>query len=230
VSEFGWELRLSHEGRAGLILERAGRRIRFDPCTPAQSDDVVVLTGADPFSADRAVGVPSVVRAHRAVEVVTDIDGVRFEGVPYVPPPSENPLARLSAAAREPGDAARRWMARRRPDPTMVWQITFPSGERLVHLGHAFHNATDVGWAANIVTRFGEPRWLVVGAPFGHGDGVLQRVGAMDATHVLVTDLQTDIRRAAGRPTALVTPLVDRLESAGVSVMIFVSQSSVRFE
>jgi hypothetical protein len=112
----------------------------------------------------------------------------------------------------------------------MVWQITFPSGDRLVHLGHAFHGATDVGWAADIVTRFGGSRWLIVGAPYGHDDAGLQRVPAMDAKHVMVTDLQGDIRRAAGRPTALVTPLVDRLETAGVPVMIFAPQSSIRFE
>jgi hypothetical protein len=211
-------------------LERAGRRIRFDPCTPVLSDDVVVLTGADPFSADRVVGVRSVVRAHGSSEVVTELDGVHFEGVPYVPPPSEGTLVRMTSAAREPADAARRWVARRRPDPTMVWQITFPNGERLVHLGHSFHNDVDVGWAANIVTRFGEPRWLIVGAPYGHADAVLGRVPAMKAAHVMVTDLQSDIRCAAGRQTELVTPLVDRLETAGAPVIVFVPQSSVRFE
>jgi len=112
----------------------------------------------------------------------------------------------------------------------MVWQITFPSGDRLVHLGHAFHGATDVGWAADIVTRFGGSRWLIVGAPYGHDEAILKRVPAMDTKHVMVTDLQSDIRRAAGRPTALVTPLVDRLETAGVPVMIFAPQSSIRFE
>lgn len=225
-----WPLRLSHEGRAGVVLERTGRRIRFDPCTPALSDDLIVLTGADPFSADRVVGVRSVVRAHGPTEVVTEIDGVRFEGVPYVPPPAEGPLVRLTSAVREPTDAARRWMARRSPDPTMVWQITFPNGDRLVHLGNSFHNDTDVGWAANMVTRFGEPRWLIVGVPFGHGDAVLNRVPAMKASHVMVTDLQSDIRRAAGRKTAFVTPLVDQIETAGVPVIVFVPQSSVRFE
>jgi hypothetical protein len=230
MNDFSWVLRLSHEGRAGVILERPSQRIRFDPCTPALSDDVIVLTGADPFSSERIVGVPSVVRGHGSAEVNTEIAGLRFEGVPYVEPPSDGPLLRMSAAAREPTDAARRWMARRSPDPTMVWQITFPNGDRLVHLGHAFHNATDVGWAANIVTRFGAPRWLIVGAPFGHGDALLGRVPAMDAAHVMVTDLQSDIRRAAGRKTEFLTPLVDRLETAGVPVMSFVSQSSVRFE
>ena len=101
---------------------------------------------------------------------------------------------------------------------------------KLVHLGNAFHRGVDVGWAANMVTRFGGAKWLIVGAPYGHDDAVLGRVPAMEAEHVLVTDLQSDIRRAAGRPTALVTPLVDRLESAGVPVMVFVPQSSIRFE
>ena len=230
VSQFSWHLRLSHEGRSGIIIERHGRRLRFDPCSKSVSDDLVVLTGIDPFAADHVGPLSSVIRAHGQREVSTDIDGLHFEGVPYVPPPSDSTFTRLTSAAREPADAARRWMAKRTPEPHMVWQITFPSGERLVHLGHAFHGATDVGWAANIVTRFGGPRWLIVGAPYGHDDSIVERAPAMGADFTLVTDLQSDIRRAAGRPTALVTPLVDRLESAGVSVMIFVPQSSIRFE
>lgn len=230
VSDFSWQLRLSHEGRAGIIVERPGRRLRFDPCTPSVSDDLVVLTGADPFASEYVGSISNVVRAHGPDEVFTEIDGLRFEGVSYAPPPSDSTFARLTSAAKEPGDAAKRWMAKRSPEPSVVWQITFPSGDRLVHLGNAIHGATDVGWAANIVTRFGCPRWLIVGAPYGHEDAIVQRVPAMDAEYTLVTDLQSDIRRAAGRPTSLVTPLVDRLEAAGVPVMIFVPQSSIRFE
>ena len=155
---------------------------------------------------------------------------MRFEGVPYVPPKMDGPVSRLAAAVREPADAARRWMARRSPDPHMVWQITFPSGDRLVHMGHSIHADTDVGWAADIVTRFGAARWVIVGAPHGHHDAVLERIAAMSATHLLVADLESDIRRAAGRPTKLLTPLVDQMESAGVPAMIFVPQSSIRFE
>jgi len=121
-------------------------------------------------------------------------------------------------------------MAKRSPEPNVVWQLTFPSGDRLVHMGNAIHSATDVGWAANLVTRFGGARWLIIGAPYGHDDSIVERVPAMGAEHTLVTDLQSDMRRAAGRPTSLVTPLVDRLESVGIPVMIFVPQSSIRFE
>ena len=230
MSDFAWSLRICHEGRAGLVMERPGRRLRFDPCSAPVSDDVVILTGADPFASDHLGAVPNVIRAHGEQEVVTEMDGLRFEGVPYQAPPAEGPISRLASAAREPADAARRWMARRSPDPHMIWQVTFPSGDRLVHLGHAFHGATDVGWAANIVTRFGGARWLMIGAPYGHDDSVVQRAPAMGADHTLVTDLQSDIRRSAGRPTSLVTPLVDRLEALGLSAMVFVPQSSIRFE
>ncbi len=214
VSTFSWRLRLSHEGRAGIVIERPGRRLRFDPCSPPVSDDLVILTGADPFAVENMGSISNVIRAHGPQEVNTDMDGLHFEGVPYAPPPADSALSRLTSAAREPTDAAKRWMAKRSPEPHIVWQITFPSGDRLVHLGHAFHGATDVGWAANIVTRFGGARWLLVGAPYGHDDSIVERIPAMSAEHTLVTDLQSDIRRAAGRPTSLVTPLVDRLESA----------------
>ena len=41
-----WSLRIVHEGHAGLIIERPGRRLRFDPVGPLEHDDIVVLTGA----------------------------------------------------------------------------------------------------------------------------------------------------------------------------------------
>ncbi len=225
-----WTLRLVHEGHAGVMLERPGRRVRFDPLAPLAHDDIAVLTGADPFASERTIGFPTVVRANGAGDVFTEIDGIQFEGVPYAPPARDSQRIRFSAAVREPGEAMRRWVARRRPDVSTVWQLTFPNGERLLHLGRAFHEATDVGWAADIVTRFGGPKWLVVGAPYGNDDVVHSRIPAFGAEHVLITDVEGDLRREAGRPTALVTPLVDRLEASGVPVMVFVPQSSIRFE
>jgi hypothetical protein len=225
-----WTLRMVHEGQAGLVLERQGRRIRFDPVGPLLTDDIVVLTGADPFAPERAIGFHTVVRANGKAEVDTEIDGVRFEGVPYEPPQREGGIRRVGAAVRQPGEAARRWFARRRPDVSTIWRLTFPNGDVLVHLGLSIHEDSDVGWAADMVTRFGGPRWLVVGVPFGQEQAVARRVPAIGAAHVIITDLEGDLRRASGRPTALVTPLADSLETAGVPTMVFVPASSVRFE
>lgn len=213
-----------------MVLERSGRQIRFDPVAALAHDDIAVLTGADPFASERTVGFPTVVRANGAGEVFTEIDGVRFEGIPYSPPAADSQRIRVSAALRQPGEAARRWVAKRRPDVSTVWQLTFPTGERLLHIGLSIHANTDVGWAADLVTRFGGPKWLIVGAAYGADDSVCARVPAFGAEHVIVTDCEGDLRREAGRPTALVTPLVDRLESLGVPVMVFVPQSSIRFE
>jgi hypothetical protein len=171
-----------------------------------------------------------VVRANGQGQVRTEIDGIQFEGVPYQPPQRDPNRVRFGAAARQPGEAIRRWIAKRRPDIATVWQLTFANGDRLVHLGRSFHGDTDVGWAANVVTRFGGARWVVVGVPFGHDDAVLSRVPAMGADHIIVTDIEGDLRREAGRPTALVTPVVDRMAEAGAPAMVFVPQSSVRFE
>ena len=230
MTDFKWTLRLTHEGHAGIAVERIGRRIRFDPVGPLRPDDIVVLTGADPFAPERTIGFHTVVRANGEHEVRTEIDGIRFEGVPYRPARRENSLSRLGSALRQPSDAARRWLARRRPDVATVWRLTFPSGDELVHLGLSIHEETDVGWAADMVTRFGGSKWLIAGIPYGHDDAVLARLPAMDAQHVMVCDLEGDSRRESGRPTAVVTPLADRLESLGQPVIVFVPASSVRFE
>ena len=41
---FPWRLRLEHEGQMSLRVERQGRWLRFDPSTPPDGDDIVVLT------------------------------------------------------------------------------------------------------------------------------------------------------------------------------------------
>ena len=230
MSGFQWKLRLVHEGTAGIIVERPGRRIRFDPVGSLDPDDIVVLTGADPFAPERTIGFHTVVRGHGRGEVDTEVDGVRFEGVTYETAPREGRLRRLNSAARQPSEAVRRWLARRRPDVATIWQRTFQNGDRLVHLGGAFHGETDVGWAADVVTRFGGPRWLIAGTSFGHSSALEARIGAMGASHLMVADLEGDLRQKAGRPTELVTPLADRLETAGLPVMVFVPGSSIRFE
>ena len=230
MSMFSWRLRLVHEGNAGIVLERSGRRIRFDPVAPLEHDDVVILTGADPFAPERSVGFHTVVRGHGRGEVDTEIDGVRFEGLSFEPVSRDGGIRRWVSAARQPSEAARRWLARRRPDVATIWRLTFENGEQLVHLGGAFHGGTDVGWAADVVTRFGQPKWLIASAPFGHAATAESRLPAMAAEHVLLADLDGDLRRAAGRPTELVTPLADRLEAAGLPVMVFVPGSSIRFE
>lgn len=230
MSGFQWKLRLVHEGHAGVVMERPGRRIRFDPVALPEPDDIVVLTGADPFAPERAIGFHTVVRGHGKGEVDTEIDGVRFQGITYDAAPRDGSIVRVSSAVRQPSEAARRWLARRRPDVPTIWQLTFRNGDRLVHLGGAFHRDTDVGWAADVVTRFGKPRWLIAGAAYGHAAALESRIGAMDAAHVMVADLEGDLRRQAGRPTELVTPLADRLETAGLPVMVFVPGSSIRFE
>lgn len=211
-------------------MERPGRRIRFDPVEPLAHDDIAVLTGIDPFASDRTVGFPTVVKANGPGSVITEIDGIQFEGLPYRSPERDSNRTRVVSAIKQPSEAIRRWVAKRRTDVSTVWHLTFPNGDRLLHLGLSIHRETDVGWAANLVTRFGNPRWLVVGAPFGDDDVLVSRIPAFSADHVMVTDLEGDLRREAGRPTALVTPLVDRLEASGVPVMVFVPQSSIRFE
>ena len=43
-SPFPYRLRISHEGRAGIRLERPGRHIRINPVQPLRPGEISVLT------------------------------------------------------------------------------------------------------------------------------------------------------------------------------------------
>ena len=47
---------------------------------------------------------------------------------------------------------------------------------------------------------------------------------------MLVTELINSERRELGLPTELVTPLRDRLHTAGIEAHVFATQASYRFE
>ena len=47
-TDYPYRLRVEHEGGAGLCMQRRGRTIRFDPARPVASDEIVIVTAADP--------------------------------------------------------------------------------------------------------------------------------------------------------------------------------------
>ena len=119
MSGFQWKLRLVHEGHAGVILERPGRRIRFDPVTPPEPDDIVVLTGADPFA--RSGPLASTRWCAVTAEEMSTRDrrrSVRGRHLQSGCPRRQHPATELSRSSAS--EAARRWLARRRPDVATI--------------------------------------------------------------------------------------------------------------
>jgi len=247
--DYPYRLKIQHFDSAELRLERKGRWIRVDPVEPVLDGDAVVLTSARPA---RARAVAAALREGRAftlvasVEVLAwakglsgkldghadtaDIDGVRVELLRYAPAPASGsgPVGTFLRAA-----AAVRARSRGEEDPGLapsIAQFTFPDGARLVHLDLALHAGTDARWFEGVLERFGSPEWLIVGQPWGEGEGVARWTPRLGAKRVLVTELANGERRERGLPTELVTPLRDRLVAAGVEAHVFATQTSCRFE
>jgi hypothetical protein len=65
---------------------------------------------------------------------------------------------------------------------------------------------------------------------WGEGEALVRHVAAFGARRVLVAELTNAERREQGLPTALVTPIRDRLVAAGVEAHVFATQTSYRFE
>ncbi len=250
---FPWRLRIEHEGRNSLRLERPGRTVRFDPILPPSPDDIVVLSWNWPehLSATRdavVAGTCPTVVAHAhitswlaglgAVEgrpAPFQIDGLEIVQEPYTPIDSATPsetVHKLASAMRRPDRAARRLLQKRGlPDAApLITQITFPDGARLLHLNLSLHRDTPVEWLDDVLARYGEPEWLVVGIDHGHGDAVLEMVPKFKARFVIFTDLLVETRRSLGLPIELLTPVGDSAKSSGLDAYVFVSGAGLRFE
>ncbi len=250
---FPWRLRIEHEGRNSLRLERRGRTLRFDPIAPPAPDDIVVLSWNWPEhlaatrDAVRAGTAPTVV-AHEATlawlatqgavsgqPAPFAVDGVEIEQLAYTPIPWATPreaVHKIASAARRPDRALRRLVQKRGlPEAApLITQLRFADGARLLHLNLSLHAHTSAAWLDEAVARFGGPEWLVVGVDHGHSDAVLDKVGRFGARHVLFTDLLAETRRSLGLPTELLTPVGDRALARGIEATIFVSGAGLRYE
>ena len=252
-NDFIWRLRLEHEGAASIRATRPGRTLRFDPVTPPESDDIVVLTWDEH---ERVAATAQALRDGRRPMVIAPdavlqwlaqrgvvegapapvvVDGLRVEQHPYAPIPyaaGVEILHKARSAAFGPGRAARRLLQRvggPRCEP-VVTQVTLPDGARFVHLNLALHRWTPAAWLDDAVARYRGAEWVMAGVDFGDEDAFASQVGRFEAKNILVTDLVSDVRRALGLPTRLLTPLVDQLTAAGLPAYVFATQASFRYE
>lgn len=254
--DYPWRLRLSHEGDAGIRVERRGRALRFDPATRPAPDDVVLLTGPGPdrtagtLDAARANVRPTVVAPDGVIDWLTrhgpveggpaprEIDGVQIRSLSYAPPrPGLSGVAlsgvNVPALLRTGPATALRNIRARLDTPAAephALDLRFPDGARLLHLDLSLHRHTPPDWVDRAATLFAAPEWLIIGNPWGEGDAVLQWLPRFQPRRVLLTDLVNSHRRRAGLPTELITPLRDRLVGIGIETHVFAPQASYRFE
>ena len=255
---FPYKLRLEHEGRVSVRLERAGRYVCFDPIGPPvgaalEGNEILVLTWAWPEHLEaaaervRAGARPTVVAepevlawlaargpidAHRAP---VTLDGVSIETRVYEPIPYATPSEaawKVRSALLRPDRAAGRLLRKARLPrvaPTIV-QLTLPSGERVLHLNLSLHSRTPEPWLADVSERFGGADYVLVGVDHGEGDAVLRHLPRFSPKRVLFTDLISEIRREVGMPTSLLTPVCDEAIAQGMQAYLFVGGAGMRFE
>jgi len=243
--DFPWCLRVSHSGGRTLLCERSGRRIVFDPAGPPRRDDIVVLTGggverlmgaASAGDGVTMVGPPAALRwlaARGAIDGRTapvTIDGVAIETRAYPQPRAPQRIG-LRAAAH-PVRVARRVATRLQMPrvPPVVVRLTLPTGQSLVHLDLALHDALPEDWLTALVAAWRGADWLVTGVAAGQGDAVLEGIARMASGRVLLTDLTSAARQAVGLPTDILTPLCDRAQDAGIPAGVLVEGVGFRFE
>jgi hypothetical protein len=165
----------------------------------------------------------------------TGIDGLKIEVVPYKPLRQASRfdgLRKVRKAMGSPLNATRRlrqWAGQPSATP-LICEISFPDGERLLHLNCALHGETDSVWLEQNAPRLVGADWTVVGVDYEQADAMRQRIGSFEPRLVLVTDVVSDARRQMGLPTQLLTPTVDKLITDGLDAHVFVSEASVRFE
>ena len=246
--DYPYRLRLYHDGEAGIRVERRGRTLLFDPILRPDADAIVLLTSplAERLAATReaaAAGVrPTVIAPDGVIDWLNEagrveggsaprtIDGLKIDSLSFTPrrdPP------RLSALLRTGPATAIRTITGRMRLPSAEPQIlcvTFEDGTRLLHLDLSLHRATSPDWIARAAGMFGAPEWLLIGVPHGEGDALVQWLPRFQPRRVLLTDLVNTQRRRLGQPIELITPLRDRLITAGLETHVFAPQASYRFE
>jgi hypothetical protein len=74
------------------------------------------------------------------------------------------------------------------------------------------------------------PPWLSSSYPHGQGKNFIEHMVQLSPQRVLIIDQTNDLRKAAGLPVALHTPIRDVLVAHEIETHVFVSGTSFRFE
>ena len=252
MRQYPWRLKLVHEGRRYIRVERKGRFFAFEP--DSAFHEVGILLGAEQ---ERVSGLVRTAQSGRGEVVLSEqvaqglgslngitmhcfpvtVDGVLFEGMSYSPllqPDRASGVLRMRHAIKSPRKAAKRWRENgESPNSealTSVVQLTLPDGGRLVHLDLSLHQETPDEWIKEAQERFKGADWLICGVEYGQDDSVLAHIKGFESKVVLLADLVNEQREAQGLPTNLLTPTVDALVEQGISAHPFPPKSSFRFE
>ena len=251
MREYPWRLKLIHDGRRFIRVERKGRFFGFDPDAAfhevglilGQSEDRIrgVLRTADngggevvvAASLEEQVGTLGGLLVHTWP---TEVDGVSFESMEYpclTQPDRDSGVLRMRQAFKAPRKTARRLMETGRSqsdERAMIVQLTLPDGGRLLHLDLCLHQDIDPEWIQEAQRRFFGADWVICGVEYGQDAVVLEHLKGFGGKINLLTDLVNDERSEQGLPTNLLTPTVDALIDQDIKVYPFPPLSSFRFE
>lgn len=249
-----WQLRLEHLGFSHIRMDWTSGTVHFNPITSVDSDDVCVVLGGWPEQiAGMLEHLSSRVFCHVvAPQVLNDWlveqgwpqeklhtrweqDGLLIDLEAYTPIPwmtVKEALRKGISTLRNPVAPLlrlRAHLANPIVKPHMAW-ITFPSGKQLAHLNCVFHQRQEPNWLNHVIQRASESTWVLVGADYEEYEACFQSMSRIQSEHVLLTDLVGDYRRQAGLPSALLTPLADRITATGRLVQLFPTQVTHRFD
>lgn len=249
-----WQLRLEHLGYSHIRMDWVSGTVHFNPRTTVAPEDVCVILGSWP---EQVSGVLEHLKSRVFCQVVApqilknwlieqgwpqdkihtdwNQDGFSIELESYIPIPRltlkeavrkgvstiRNPVAPLLRLRAHLGSPM--------VEPHMAW-ITFPSGTRLAHLNCGLHQRQERRWLDDLIQRASESTWVMVGADYEEYEACFQAISRIQSEHVLLTDLVGDYRRQAGLPSALLTPLADRVTATGRLVQLFPTQVTHRFD
>ena len=245
-------LRLEHRGCSHLHVEHHTGALDFDPCSPPGRDATALLTWNEQ---ERAQGIlqalrqgepPTVVSSERLLVWLgphsdgstlappAEIGGLRVEATPYQPVPyvdMKEGLLKVRSAMRNPWRAARR-IGNRLATPSawpLVYKITFPGGDTLVHLNCALHRWTEQAWLAEARREYHGATWLVAGVDHDQHDAFASMIAPFEPEHLILADLTGDVRRSLDLPTQPLGPLADALRRRHMSTQVLASVSSLCF-
>lgn len=249
-----WQLRLEHLGFSHIRMDWVSGTVHFNPRAQIDPSDICVILGGWP---EQISGVLEQLQSRSFCHVVAPevlIDWLLEQGWPqdklhtswkrdgfsidletYQPIPwltlkeavrkgistIRNPVAPLLRLRSHLGSPM--------VPPHMAW-ITFPSGKRLAHLNCGFHQRQETRWLDSVIQRASEATWVLVGADYEEYEACFHALSRIQSEHVLLTDLVGDYRRQAGLPSALLTPLADRVTATGRLVQLFPTQVTHRFD